>query len=995
MSEPCASIGHVPRLGSGVAFVARNAELEQLTAALRRTHDGAASAVLISGEAGVGKSRLLSEFGARAESDGALVLLGRCLGVGDAGLPFLPFTEVFERLRVSHPDAVAAWPVLAGLTGVGSLAGLPSPVPADDGGSSKLGQLRLFDAVLGALTELAADRTVVLAIEDMHWADPSTRDLLSFLLSRIGRQRLLVVATYRSDDLHRQHPLRPLLAELVRLPVVDRLDLQPFNPDDARIFVRALAEDTLDDDAVGSVAERSEGNAFFAEELLAAAAIRPDGLPTGLADVLLSRVEQLGATAQRVVRAASVTGWRHVRHATLAGVLGMEYDELDAALRETIQHHILVPSESFADAYTFRHALLREAVYSDLLPGERVRLHTAYAKLATENPDPRAAEYLAFHSLHSNDLATALTASVRAADYAMTVGALGAELGHVEQALELWDAVDDAEARAGVSELALLRKAAYVAAAAGQPERGLAYARAAVARADVANDPVERADVRRQLSELLLANSQYETARDVIDEAWRLVEHTEPGKERARVLAVLARSVRDNVGEARAHAEAAISDARAAGSASAQADSLITLAYVDMREGRPDESCGLLVRAREKAAEAGAHEVELRARFNLCTNEYELGRLDRAAQAADDGVARATEVGLTWSPYGRSLRWMQVMTHYARGDWDSAAAAATPPNEQVSDTISALIAAAGGLVQAGRGQFDAAKRMFVKVRPEWLHDDQIAQLSGVAGAEIACWEGDPLTAMQLIDEALDVIRKQSSTEWPLAGIRMATLAAGAAADLAAQARHRQDSRAERDAVDKGLRYTEYAENTAEHGIPRTHTLGPEGLAWLARARAERSRLLAENDPALWREVVEAFGYGEIYPQALARWRLADVLATTGDRDGAAAEIRAALEVADRLCAEPLTEACRGLGSRARLGLRGAAAPVSGTLTPREAAVLRLVAAGRTNRQIGEELFISEKTVSVHVSRVMAKLDAASRTEAVSIAYQRGLLTQPR
>jgi DNA-binding CsgD family transcriptional regulator/tetratricopeptide (TPR) repeat protein len=671
----------------------------------------------------------------------------------------------------------------------------------------------------------------------------------------------------------------------------------------------------------------------------------------------------------------------------------MEYDELDLALREAIAHHILVPSESFTDAYTFRHALLREAMYADLLPGERVRLHTAYAKLATENPDPRAAEYLAFHSLHSNDLGTALAASVRAADYAMSVGALSAEFRHVEQALELWDAVDDAEARAGISELALLRKAAYVAAAAGHPERGLAYARAAAARAETAQDPVERADAHRQLAEALLTDGRFDEAFDAINEAWRLVENTEPSKVRARVLAARARSVQNDIHESRTYAEAAIADARTAGSASAQADALITLAYTDLREGRADEACDLLVRAGEKAAEAGAHEVELRARFNLCVNEYELGRLDRAANAADDGVARAAEVGLTWSPFGRALRWMQVMAHYARGDWDRAAAAATPPDEQVSDTISALIAAAGGLIQAGRGQFGAAKRMFAKVRPEWPHDDQIAQLSGVAGAEIAGWEGDPMAAMQLIDEALDTVRKQSNSEWPLAGIRMATLALGAAADLAAQARHRHDPRAEHDAVERGLRYAEFAQSTEEHGVPRTATLGPEGLAWLARCRAERSRLLAENDPAPWREVIEAFGYGEIYPQALARWRLADVLATTGDRAGAASELAAALEAADRLCAEPLADACRSLASRARLGITGVVAPVADTLTPREAAVLGLVAAGRTNRQIGEELFISEKTVSVHVSRVMAKLDATSRTEAVSIAYQRGLLTR--
>src|SRR5512145_1309418 len=286
MSEAYASIVHVPRLGSGVEFVARNAELEQLAAALRRGDDGAAGALLISGEAGVGKSRLLAEFSSHAEDRGALVLLGRCLGVGDAGLPYLPFTEILERLQTSHPEAVAAWPVLAGLAGVGGLSDLPGPAPADDGGT-KLGQLRLFDAVLGALSEIAGDRTVILAIEDLHWADPSTRDLLSFLLSRISRQRLLVVATYRSDDLHRHHPLRPLLAELVRLPVVERLDLQPFDRDDARTFVRALADETLDDDAVDRVAERSEGNAFFAEELLAAAATQPGGIPTALAVVLL------------------------------------------------------------------------------------------------------------------------------------------------------------------------------------------------------------------------------------------------------------------------------------------------------------------------------------------------------------------------------------------------------------------------------------------------------------------------------------------------------------------------------------------------------------------------------------------------------------------------------------------------------------------------------------------------------------------------------------
>ncbi|MQA76832.1 MAG: AAA family ATPase, partial [Solirubrobacterales bacterium] len=170
----------------------------------------------------------------------------------------LPFAEVVDQLRATQPDLVAGHPALEPAAGL--------PTSGQDGGENNLGQLRLFDAVLGALTELSAQAPVVLAIEDLHWADPSTRDLLSFLFTRLGSQRLLVVTTYRSDDMHRQHPLRPLLAELLRLPITDRLDLEPFDPPNAHGFARSLLGDEADDDVVATIADRSEGNAFFAEE---------------------------------------------------------------------------------------------------------------------------------------------------------------------------------------------------------------------------------------------------------------------------------------------------------------------------------------------------------------------------------------------------------------------------------------------------------------------------------------------------------------------------------------------------------------------------------------------------------------------------------------------------------------------------------------------------------------------------------------------------------
>ncbi|WP_203453425.1 helix-turn-helix transcriptional regulator [Jiangella aurantiaca] len=975
----------MPRLGTGVPFTARSTEIAQLRAALDRARTGTGGAVLLSGDAGVGKSRLLTEFTAEAEAAGAHVLLGRCVSVGEAGLPYLPFKEVVEQLRRVRPDLVDARPALSGLIGRAAATASRS------GEENDLGQLQLFDAMFTVLAELSDDAPVVLAIEDLHWSDASSRDLLSFLVSRLAGQRLLVVPTYRSDDLHRQHPLRPLLAELVRLPAVERLDLAPFDPADALAFVEALADGSIDADLLADVAARSEGNAFFAEELVAASATGPaGGIPTALADVLLARVETLSPAAQRVVGAISVTGRRHVRHAAVRSVVDLPDGELDAALREALQHHVLVTDDQ--GGYTFRHALLREAVYADLLPGERVRLHAAYARRIVELKQDELAGALAFHSLRSNDLPTALAASVKAAEDAMRVGALAAELRHVEQALELWSAVENPAAHAGIDELALTRKAAYVAGAAGHPERALAYAQAATALADRDADPVARADVRRQLTESLLANGRWAEATKAIAEAWQLVENEPPSRTRAWVLALRARthwSKDDDL--SRMYAEQAIEDARAAGSVSAESDALISLAFNDLRTGAIEDACALFEQARQNAVRVGAANVELRASFNLVTTRYEQGLLDDAVAIADAAVARAVELGVTWSMYGLELRWLRAMVHYGHGSWDEALAAASPPGEQVSDTITALLAASAAIIKVGRGRFDEAQRDLTRIRPEWHRDSQIALLAGIAGIEMAGWQGRHDEAVRLADEAIASMRKGDDDRWPLGGIRLAVLALGALADVARRARVEHDADSEAAAVAEGLRFAELARRTAELGIPRADRLGPEGQAWLARLRAEESRLAGSADAEPWRAVVEAFGYGEPFQVALARWRLAEVLVAGGDRDAAAVELAAALETADRLGAQPLAGAVRDLARRAHVALPGTALPVAGLLTPRELSVLELVARGYTNRKVGEELFISEKTVSVHLSRVMTKLGAASRTEAVSVAHQRGLL----
>jgi DNA-binding CsgD family transcriptional regulator len=985
--------------------------MSRLRAAFDQAVAGTAAAVLISGDAGVGKTRLTDELAVLARSKDALVLTGRCLDAGETGLPYLPFVEAMAQVP-DREAAVLAHPALAGLLpdailpsgeragnpGMSAVGVLVPGARASSRTEQDVGQLQLFDAVHALLTGLAAASPVVLVLEDLHWADASTRRLLAFLVSRLREQRLLIIGTYRGDDLHRRHPLRPLLAELVRQPATERLELAPFDEADSRAFVTALAEELVPDHTLREVAGRSEGNAFFAEELLAAYTEEGATLPATLVDVLLSRVERLSEGAQRVIRVASVAG-RRVPHATLFDVAELSETELEEALRETVQHHVLVAAQDRGEeVYAFRHALLREAAYGDLLPGERVRLHGAYARrLAGLRGQRGAAAALAHHSMESHQLPQALAASIEAAQEAKQSGAPTESLHHLERALKLWDAVPEADRPPGVDEATLLRKASHVAGSAGEPERAVAFARHAVKLADSAPDPEVAAMTRRRLaSALFVVEGKEDEARQVIERAWELVAELPASCEKAWVLAVYASILRGmwEQTEARTFAELAVRDARASGERGVEADALITLGGLDEAEGRIERSRERLREAQRLAEAEDAPAVELRAWHYLGMNYYEQGELDEAVRVIDEGVARARSTGLTWGTYGFELRAMKVTSRYARGDWDESEAAAEPPGRRVSSTVSARLAAVGSHVMVGRGRLAEAARLAADLKPEWHRDFQIGAAMGAASAETAFWQGHPELGVAHVRDAL-AWADQVGGQWMMVGIRLGTLGVSLCAELAERAARKRDDDARRAAVEEGERFFAHARDTARYGRPRNGALGPEGRAWIARAEAERSRLTGESSPALWRAAADGFGYGAVYEQAMCRWRLGEALLRAEERDAATVELRAAAEVADRLEARPLHDALRRLARRARIALGDGPAPREelDPFTPRERSVLGLVALGRTNRQVGEELYISEKTVSVHLSRIMAKLGATRRAEAVAIAYDKGLLEQ--
>lgn len=986
-------------------LVGRADELARLMAHVDRAVEGRSSAVLVAGDAGVGKTRLLDELCARASARGVRVLTGHCVDLGDVGLPYLPFVDLLRPVGADPGLAprLAGHPVLAGL-----LTGRPgAPAagpPADDGdpgsGLGRVplrppaddGRLQLFEAVASLLTELAGGAPLLLVLEDLHWADRSSRDLLRYLLARLVDEPIAVVASYRADDLHRRHPLRPLLAELVRLPVVERLTLGPLPDADVGELVRRLADAAggLPAGTVDDVVARAEGNAFHAEELLAAG-LAGEQLPLALTDVLLARVEQLTPAAQQVLRVAAVAG-RQVRHELVAAVGGQGPAELEQALAEAVHRHLLVVSDD--GRYRFRHALLREAVLADLLPGERVRLHAAVAAHLAAHPGAGTAAERAHHARESNDLPAALSASLEAADAARRVGAPAEQLQHLEAALSLWPAVPDAAGRAGREQWALLLDTAGAARAVGELHRAVALLRSAQQLLGADGDPEARARVHYTLAQGLTRIEEQAQALEESTAAMRLVPASPPSAVRTWAAAVHARTLYalGRIAEGDAAAEEALTAADALGLDSAWADTAVSLARLQGAGDLPTVRARLH-EARARAERSGDADVELRSWFSLAIVAHEAGALAETLEHTTAGLARARALGVEWSFYGAELRHLEVVARFALGDWDGSLAAADAL-ARVPD-MAAHVRASGLLVLVGRGDPGARQRLAWAqgLATRWQSHVLLLLATTAAEIELAAAAGDARTAA---DRARWADRRVAELwgEDRLATVRLVATALSAVADAADAARRGGDEAALAGWLAEG----ESLAGVAREAIRVHEPIGPVGIeaqAWATRLAAEESRLQGRAAPELWRSAVEQFGYGHVYEQARSRFRLAEALLAGDDRAGAAAELKDAHAVAVRLGAEPLRAAIEALARRARLAAEVTGerqAEVSDVLTPREAEVLALVAQGLTNRQIGARLFISEKTASVHVSNILAKLSASGRAEAVAIAADRGLLS---
>ena len=319
----------------------------------------------------------------------------------------------------------------------GKIEDPPSVAPSEAQG-------RLFEHVLLLFDRLAALAPLIVVTEDLHWADRSTLELLSFLGRNMRQSRIALVVSYRTDELHLRHPLLPFIAEQERGGRAERVELRRFDRAELAGQLAAILGAEPDPKLLEQIAARSQGNPFYAEELLAADESR-GRLPDTLRDVLLARIATLSEPAQDLVRLASAGGSR-VAPAVLASVKGTTESDLDASLGEAVARHVLLPLDGDVEQrFAFRHALVQEAVYGELLPGERMRLHAAFARVIADEAQPgadasRTAE-LAYHWQAARDLPRAFDAWIRAGLVAETIYASAEAEEDFAHALELWDQV--------------------------------------------------------------------------------------------------------------------------------------------------------------------------------------------------------------------------------------------------------------------------------------------------------------------------------------------------------------------------------------------------------------------------------------------------------------------------------------------------------------------------------------------------------------------------
>jgi DNA-binding CsgD family transcriptional regulator/tetratricopeptide (TPR) repeat protein len=974
-----------PAVAQPIAFVGRETDITRLVAAYEAAAAGSPRIELIVGEAGIGKTRLVSELGSAVVGGGGRVLIGGCLDLADGGLPLLPLAEALRGLARTTP-----WPELEDMLGPvrPQLARLV-PAFGEDGSAADepLASARMEEGVLAILGRLAADRPTLLVFEDVHWIDRASRDLVTFLARNLATEPMLLVLTCRTDDL--EGDTDRWLVELARQPRVERLDLGRLDRESVRAQMAAILGSEPDPRSVDRTWRRSDGNPYFVEELATAG---DDHAPPTLAASVTGRLALLAPRTREIVRIVAVGG-RSIDEELLVAVADRSAPDVRDALHEAVERRVLLIEDD--DRIGFRHALVREVAAAELLPGEARELHERLAsvlsmssELAEPSPAGAAAE-LAYHWEGAGRPIEALEAAIDAGAAAARVAAWADADRQYERALRLADAAQLPE---GVDRVELLRRAAEAAELTGDLPRAQTLVDGALAAAEETGERVALLHARHGYLRWTQGDNDGSLA--AYERGIALLPEKPPSAARARILGSLAGALLGlgRYDEGRRAASDGVATADAAGAKSEEARARNVLGSILVALGDVEEGIAQLEQSADLAAEAGPSDMRVIGPYNLAVNLAMAGRLREAQDAAARGVEAARTEGLQ-RRYGMDLAALEGDVLTRLGRWDEAA--------EVMDTGLALdpsgrgtiyLATARGRLEALRGDVVTARQWF-SVADELAEGQIDADLAGYlarARAETALVDGDAVAALEIARDGL-IPLEGADDHFVRSPLLVLTIQAAAEAA--------EGARATRGDV---APVAEAAPAIAE--LESQTASAPMVAALHAHAVAEASRMEGESDPQRWADAAARFAdIPDPFGVAYARYRSAEAILR---RDGIKADVgpllRDAADDAAALGALPLYRSIETLARRARVPMDR---PEPATPEPeperrpaglsgREVEVLRLVADGRSNGEIGEALFISRKTAGVHVTHILDKLGVANRVEAAMAAGRLGLLDEP-
>ncbi|MET0695207.1 MAG: AAA family ATPase [Propionibacteriaceae bacterium] len=953
-------------------LVGRDGVLTRLEALLEESSTGGRPlTVLVEGPAGIGKTRVLDELAVRLR-DRADVLVGHCVALGDQTLPFAPLVELLGELVLREGvEMIHRWAGPAA-DELGRLVPALSPdlAPSDNAASSST---RLYQALTSLFRAMAERRPVLLILEDMHWADQSTRDLVA-LLARQQHAALMIAVTVRTDESPVPPGLAPYLADLVRR-TEHRVLVSPLTREEQAHQLSDILGVPPRTQLLNDIYARAEGNPFFAEELLALDADQQ--LPSTVRDLLLARLESVQPATRQVLRTACLVG-REVPSRLLEAVVDLTDERLEAALREAVEAHIL---QANGTALVFRHALLQEAIAASLLPSEAARAHRRLAETLTQSPELAGRRYggvagrVARHWDAAGEPGRALMASVAAGREASNALAFAESFAHYQRALELAQVVPNAEQLLDVPRARLLRWTAEVAHLAAHPNRATALIREAIGCVDPADEHL-RGWLHERLGRYLWMAGDGQGALLAYQKAVELVPAEPPTRARAAVLSGLSQilMLADRHAESEERAREAIGvaqripDGRSI-EGHARCNLGVDLAYT----GRVEEGVAEL-RAAIRIADDELDDVDENARalVNLGSVLWVAGRVHEAVEVALQSVRVGDELGLR----RRKGVWcrcdaVQMLALVGRfGEAEPLLEEARELDPQGIDAI--RIDLVEGLVRLRQGGLDLARRLLERARTDGhqLLDPQLLGPLYAALAETALGQGDPVAATTFLTEASAL----ALDAWhPLFAVPV--LAGGVA--VAMQANPSRPEQAQ-----------ELLQG-AEALAARLDWSPPHVEAELSGARAQLF-----DDGGSWVRSAEQWDrLGDRYRAAEARIRAARALLTHGeDRQTAAALLESAAVEARTIGALRLVDIAHDLGRRSRLRpVTEDSANNPHRLTARESEVLGLVCQGLTDRQIGAQLFISHRTAERHVSNLLAKLAVERRSELIAAAHREGLI----